>query len=244
MQNNDSWFKVWFDSPYYHLLYQNRDFPEASRFVKNLMGELNLPQGSHVLDMGCGKGRHCIQLNEMGFDVVGMDLSAANIKSAKQHENEHLAFIQRDMREPLQNQQFDLVLNLFTSFGYFDDISANQQVLESAASMLRHQGLFVLDFLNAEKVVRELTPAETREVDGTRFDISRNLINGIIVKTIEVNQNPELQFEERVQALGKKELFAIFHNAGLAPQSTYGSYDFQPFDAATSDRLIIIASKK
>jgi len=148
------------------------------------------------------------------------------------------------MREPLQNQQFDLVLNLFTSFGYFDDISANQQVLESAASMLRHQGLFVLDFLNAEKVVRELTPAETREVDGTRFDISRNLINGIIVKTIEVNQNPELQFEERVQALGKKELFTIFHNAGLEPQSSYGSYDFQPFDAATSDRLIIIASKK
>ncbi len=244
MQDNTNWFKIWFDSPYYHLLYRHRDFPEATAFVKHLIDELNLPPGSRVLDMGCGQGRHCIQLHDMGFEVVGMDLSAANVDAANIHRDLDLEFIQHDMREPLQGEKFDLVLNLFTSFGYFENVAANQQVLEAAASMLRHGGRFVLDFLNARKVIRELTPIETREVEETRFDISRKLVNGIIIKNIQVNQNPELQFEERVQALEKDELFQLFRLAGLEPESTYGSYDFKPFNPESSDRLIIIASLK
>lgn len=244
MQNNAQWYKVWFDSPYYHKLYKHRDRSEAGQFLANLMGELKLSKGSNVLDMGCGKGRHCILLNELGFDVVGIDLSSANIEAAKQYDRRDLHFMQHDMRQPLDGLHFDLILNLFTSFGYFDKAADNLQVLQSAASMLSDKGRFVLDFLNAPKAVRELVPHETREVEGTRFDIHRKVENGIIVKEIQVNERPELKFEERVQALGRNELFEMFRQANLEPEAIYGSYDFKPFDPETSDRLIIIAHQK
>jgi len=243
MQNNATWFKIWFDSPYYHKLYKHRDHSEAGQFVSNLVQELKLAEGRRILDMGCGKGRHCIFLNELGFDVVGIDLSGSNIAAANNYASNDLHFIQHDMRQPLKGLEFDLVLNLFTSFGYFESASDNLSVLEAAVKMLAERGRFVLDFLNAPKVVRELNPAETRNVEGTKFEIRKSIEDGIIVKRIQINDNPELQFEERVQALDREKLFDLFEEAGLAPIATYGSYHFEPFDETHSDRLIIIAEK-
>ncbi|TVR38603.1 MAG: class I SAM-dependent methyltransferase [Cryomorphaceae bacterium] len=239
-----SWFKHWFDSPYYHILYRNRDRSEAGRFVHHLMDVLKLPQGKKVLDLGCGKGRHCIMLNELGYDVVGIDLSAANIAAASEYGRADLQFIQHDMREPLRGLQFDLILNLFTSFGYFKELNDNLQVLQAVHSMLLPEGIFVLDFMNAEKVMNELTPNETKIVDNNHFDISRSVENGEIVKRIRINNNPELQFEERVQAFSKEMLFSMFEESNLIPESVYGSYQFEPFDTHHSDRLIITTRKK
>lgn len=244
MQNNATWFKVWFDSPYYHKLYKHRDRSEAGHFVGNLMKELALKKGSRILDMGCGKGRHCIFLNELGFDVVGIDLSGSNIEAASNYATNDLHFIQHDMRRPLHGLEFDLILNLFTSFGYFENAADNLKVLESGFEMLSDGGRFVLDFLNAPKVIKELKPLEEREIEGTHFEIRKSIEGGIIVKRIRINDNPDLQFEERVQALNRDDLYTLFERAGLTPVSTYGSYHFEPYDEERSDRLIIIATKK
>lgn len=244
MPNSATWFKVWFDSPYYHQLYKNRDRSEAAGFVTNLIESLNLPKGSPILDMGCGKGRHSILLNEMGYDVVGIDLSAANIEAARKSATANLRFYQHDMRQPIKGVQFDLVINLFTSFGYFESAEDNLKVLQSAHGMLAANGQFVLDFLNAPKAIEGLVPDETRKVSTTVFHIQRKVEDGIIIKEIQVNNDPELVFEERVQALTREELFDMFDRAGFIPTATFGSYSLNPFDPETSERLIIIANKK
>ena len=114
------WFESWFDTHYYHVLYKNRDHSEAEVFIKNLFNELAIQPGVNVLDLACGKGRHSIFVNSLGFDTTGVDLSTKSIAEAKINESETLRFFEHDMRNPLPNSEFGLVLNLFTSFGYFD----------------------------------------------------------------------------------------------------------------------------
>ncbi|MFS8082300.1 MAG: class I SAM-dependent methyltransferase, partial [Ginsengibacter sp.] len=114
---NSPWFKEWFNSPYYHKLYFNRDKVEAADFINRLVGYLNPPADSKMLDMACGKGRHSIQLASKGFDVTGVDLSEDSILSAKKFENNHLHFFVHDMRLPFWINYFDYGFNFFTSFG-------------------------------------------------------------------------------------------------------------------------------
>lgn len=243
MQKSSPWFKVWFDSPYYHLLYKHRDRSEAGRFIAHLTRELNLVPGSRILDMGCGQGRHCILLNELGFDVTGIDLSLSNIEAANHFSRKDLNFLQHDMRVPLEGLEFDVVVNLFTSFGYFKNAEENLQVLQAAHTVLKPGGLFVLDFLNATKALADIVPKQNKIIENTRFDIEKLVEDGIIIKRITINNDPELVFEERVQALTKNALLELLKRAGLEPQSTYGSYDFGPYLEQSSDRLIIIATK-
>ena len=112
---NKNWFKEWFNTPYYHILYKHRNDEDAQFFMRNLTRYLNLPKSAHILDLPCGKGRHAIYLNSLGYRVTGKDLSEKSIRHAKQFENECLNFKVHDMRKPFQNQ-YDAVFNLFTSF--------------------------------------------------------------------------------------------------------------------------------
>src|SRR5436190_18774056 len=101
------WFKDWFNSPYYHQLYFNRDEHEASAFINKLIDHLQPPVGSKMLDVACGKGRHSLQLATKGFDVTGIDLSEDSIREALQYESETLHFYQHDMRREFWINYFD-----------------------------------------------------------------------------------------------------------------------------------------
>ena len=83
MPQRQEWFGKWFDSPYYHILYHDRDFQEAQQFIDNLINVLGLSKTDNILDVACGKGRHSIYLNQKGFDVTGFDLSEQNIDHVK-----------------------------------------------------------------------------------------------------------------------------------------------------------------
>ena len=120
MSNNNKWYKSWFNTEYYHILYKNRSTIEAESFIKKLIKELKLKKNSSLLDLACGKGRHSIYLNKLGFKVTGVDLSSQNIAYAKKFSNKRLSFFKHDMRLPI-NQKFDAIFNLFTSFGYFEN---------------------------------------------------------------------------------------------------------------------------
>ena len=81
---DSDWFHDWFNSPYYHLLYRHRDEQEAAAFIERLIGHLQPPPGSRMLDVACGKGRHAVQLARHGFEVTGIDLSEESIAFAQQ----------------------------------------------------------------------------------------------------------------------------------------------------------------
>jgi cyclopropane fatty-acyl-phospholipid synthase-like methyltransferase len=241
---NTKWFEDWFDSKYYHILYQNRDEAEAQRFVENLMNKLSLPQGSRILDLACGAGRHSIHLNELGYDVIGLDLSEESINQARKFENETLEFYVHDMRELYWDNYFDAVLNLFTSFGYFESDEEHQKTIDSVASALKRDGIFVLDFMNAEKVKANLVLEEKKTLDDITFHILRRQQEGKIIKRIDFSDGDEnFTFEEKVRAFNLEELESMMDNSDLKVEEVFGNYDLAPFDEESSDRLIILARK-
>jgi SAM-dependent methyltransferase len=243
-KSDKSWYRTWFNSPYYHLLYSNRDENEAERFIHNLLKYLSPDKRAHFLDLACGKGRHSLTVNRAGFEVTGADLAEENIRFANQKSSERLHFVRHDMREPLGKNRFDYVLNLFTSFGYFDSLEENELVLKSIATELKSKGKVILDFMNAEKVTKGLIPLETREIDGVNFKITRTYEDGFIVKTIELQDGDlEYTFHERVKALTKEDFMGMFRRCGFEILDTFGNYNLDEFDAEKSSRLILIGRK-
>jgi len=117
---NKEWFASWFDSPYYHKLYDHRDYSEAELFISNLITYLAPPKSSRALDLACGKGRHSAQLAKNGLKVTGVDLSQESIDHAISLNIDNTSFYTHDMRKPFRINYYNYIFNLFTSFGYFD----------------------------------------------------------------------------------------------------------------------------
>ena len=170
MKEND-WFINWFNSPYYHILYKDRDLREAEIFIDSLLAFLKPASGDKILDLACGKGRHARYLNQKGFDVTGIDLSEESIRYATQFENATLSFFVHDMRRMLLINGFDFVFNLFTSFGYFVNEKDNVATLKASAGSLKNGGIFVLDFMNANKAQKCLKADEIKTVNNIDFKI-------------------------------------------------------------------------
>lgn len=237
------WFKAWFNTPYYHILYKNRNDLEAKTFIENVTKFIEIPAKAKVMDLACGKGRHSITLNQLGFNVLGLDLSEESIAYAKQFENEHLHFDVHDMRKIYQENEFDAIFNLFTSFGYFENEEENTQVFEAIKKQLKPNGIFVFDYLNADKIVKNLLPYEEKEIDGILFKITKSITNtNFIKKEIDFYADgKEWHFEEFVKALYKKDFDAMIEKAGYKTLQVFGNYQLASlFNESTSDRLIYI----
>jgi len=239
-----SWFANWFDSPYYHTLYKNRDEREAQVFIDNLIDYLQIPKGSKLIDIACGKGRHAKYFNQKGMDVVGVDLSPNSINTAKKDENKNLQFSVHDMRENYQEETFDVVTNLFTSFGYFEDNKDEQKAINAMASNLKEEGLLIIDFMNAKKVIDHLVLNEQKTIDGIQFEITRQVKDGYILKDIRITDGEEQQqFQEKVKAITLADYSEFITNAGLKIIDIFGNYKLDNFDEEISDRLILICKK-
>jgi cyclopropane fatty-acyl-phospholipid synthase-like methyltransferase len=240
----ERWFEHWFDSPYYHILYKNRNTQEARANIDQLLQHLALKGGASILDLACGKGRYARYISEKGFHVTGYDLSPNNIAIAKEHQNANLHFEVRDMREDLGTAVFDVILNLFTSFGYFETREEHERCLAQIHMALKSGGVFVLDFLNAEKITHGLVPEEVITQNQIDFHIKRFREGHQIVKEIRFQANgTEHHYTERVMAFGVADFIAMFNKVGFHITHTLGGFDGHPFQPAISDRLIFIATK-
>tara|TARA_R110002126_G_scaffold112105_1_gene250138 strand:- start:670 stop:1395 length:726 start_codon:yes stop_codon:yes gene_type:complete len=235
------WFTDWFNTPYYHILYKNRNDEDAQLFMKNITEFLALPKTTHILDLPCGKGRHSVFLNSLGYTVTGGDLADNSIKIAKKFENDTLKFKVHDMREPFNNK-YDAIFNLFTSFGYFEDDKEDLLILENIKNGLHKQGYFVFDFLNAAFVKATLVPNETKIVDHITFSITREITNGFIIKNISFfADDAQHTYTERVKYLDIDKMKAYFLAVGFTITNIFGDYKLSEFDAQTSNRLILVA---
>jgi 2-polyprenyl-3-methyl-5-hydroxy-6-metoxy-1,4-benzoquinol methylase len=238
------WFEEWFDTTYYHTLYKHRNDEEAAQFIARIVGELSIQPGAQVLDLACGKGRHSITLNKLGFNVLGVDLAANSIEKAQVFKNETLQFAVHDMREIIASQKFDAIFNLFTSFGYFDSIDDNSKVIQAMHAMLEDEGLLIIDFMNATKVINQLVFQETQTIDGIIFDITRSYNGTHIFKRIQFNdQGKEFDFTERVQALKIADFSQLLLNNDFEIMRTFGDFQLNEFQENESDRLLLIAKK-
>ena len=240
LHKENDWFVSWFDSPYYHVLYKNRDDSEAQQFMTRLTDYINLESGDTILDVACGKGRHAMFLASLGFQVTGMDLSNNSIEFASQFENENLQFLKHDMRKPL-DLQYDAVFNLFTSFGYFDDEKDDLLALKSFRNNLKNNGIGIIDFLNIPYVEKQLIEHEVKSIDGIEFSIHRSMTKTHIIKNItfsvdEVQHN----YIEKVRSLQLSDFEALLEKSDLQIVELFGDYELNPYHANNSERLIMM----
>jgi SAM-dependent methyltransferase len=238
------WFVEWFDTSFYHQLYKSRNYVEAQFFIDNLEEKLNFKQSDTFLDLACGKGRHSIYLNSKGYDVTGIDLSQNNVEAAKCSENQHLHFFVHDMREAFRSDSFNFVLNLFTSFGYFEDNYDNFRAIKAISENLKLGGKLVLDYMNSVKAVKNLVKTYEKEVDDIKYTITKKIEYGFIVKNIDFDyENQHYHFQERVKILNFEDFRYYFRKAGMTVVETYGNYQLEPFDVENSDRMIFVVEK-
>jgi SAM-dependent methyltransferase len=238
------WFQNWFSSPYYHILYHQRNDEEAEFFIDNLCAFLKPKIDARFLDIACGRGRHSVYLNKKGYDVTGIDLSNANIKFAQQFEKENLQFLIHDMRNAFYINYFDIAYNLFTSFGYFETEKDHLKALRSFNKSLKKSGILVLDYFNSEKIMRNLAAHEVKHVNGIDFYISKKIDHGKIIKNIKFeHKNKEFSFNEEVKSFSKGDFENMFANSGFKILNYFGDYSLNPFDELKSDRLIFICQK-
>ena len=238
------WFESWFDSEFYHLLYNNRDEAEAARFIQNLCVFLKLPKGSAIADIACGKGRHSRVLASLGFRIIGLDISPASIEYACSMAGPNEQYIVHDMRKTFPVEGLDAAMNLFTSFGYFDDDEEDRICLSNVHRALKPTGMFVQDYLNPVYTLQNLKAEESVDRGQVSFSIQRYVEDGFIRKDIQVSHGQELQkFQESVKIYPLDKLKQLHEQAGFRVLHVLGDYSLNAFDEKTSPRIILVSQK-
>lgn len=241
------WFSDWFNSSYYHALYQHRDDTEALQFIHNLITYLTPKPHAKMLDIACGKGRHSKALFDAGFDVTGIDLSPASIEAASTMQTNGLSFSCHDMRETFKANYFDYAFNFFTSFGYFDTHEEHQLAISAMAANLKESGTLVIDYLNVGIVEENIDKEALTQIDSFIFYTKKWQDDLFLFKEIRVVDVVSKEvlgiFEERVRKYGLADFTLFMQKAGLEMIATFGDYQLGSYHMERSDRLIMVAKK-
>jgi len=241
------WFKDWFNTQEYLNVYQHRNESDAEEHVKLILENVEISSGAKILDMACGAGRHAIIFARKIFNVTAVDLSENLISIAErsaQNENLKINFVQSDIRNFESSNKFNLVINLFTSFGYFETDEENFSVLKKAYDLLVDDGYFVLDFFNSEFLQNNLVEFSEENLDEAEIHQFRKIKDKRVTKKIVITKNGNIsQFEESVRMFTKDELTDAIQNIGFDIYKTFGDFFGNEFDNLNSPRLIMICKK-
>ncbi|MCX6316249.1 MAG: methyltransferase domain-containing protein [Bacteroidetes bacterium] len=241
-----AWYKNWFNSPFYHKLYFERDEQEASAFITKMINHLRPVPGCRMLDVACGKGRHSKTLAAMGYTVTGIDISTDSIEWARQFETEHLDFFVHDMRLPFWGNYFDYAFNFFTSFGYFNTRREHDDAIRTIAKSLKSGGYFIIDYLNVHYAEDHLRREDIKQVDDTVYTIHRWDNETHFYKKISVadpSLSRPLEYTEKVAKFSLGDFTDMLSFQGLQVQEVFGDYQLNPYHLRDTPRLIIIATK-
>jgi SAM-dependent methyltransferase len=238
------WHKNWFNSPYYHILYNQQNDREAEYYIDNLCELLKPNADARLLETACGRGRNVVYLNKKGYDVTGIDHSYANVKFAKQFEKERMQFYLHDMRHLLYIKYFDFAFSLFTRFGYFDSYKENLTALKSFNKSLKPDGVLVLDYFNTAKIINGQVNYEVKELEGINFHIAKKIENDKLVKTITFeHREKSFAFREEVKAFSIADFERLFHESNFKIEKQFGDHSLGKYDENKSDRVIFICQK-
>lgn len=255
---NKDWFKKWFNTGDYLDLYNHRDSADAAKIAKLIENTVKLPKGSNILDVACGNGRHSRIFAKEGFNVLGIDLSPYLINEAKKELRkstdqikERLNFEIRDMRHLRYKKRFDMVINLFSSFGYFEDDKDNLRVIKGISSSLKKGGYFFFDYLNPVSLRKNLVPFDISIRNHNVILQVRNIKGNSVYKDIAIVKNSKTsrtpvvsRFNEMIKLYGPEDFKTFFSRFGLKIVRKFGDYQGSTFKKSESERMIIVAVKK
>jgi 2-polyprenyl-3-methyl-5-hydroxy-6-metoxy-1,4-benzoquinol methylase len=242
-----SWYKAWFNSEHYLSVYSHRNESEAERLVELIVKNLSIKSESKILDMACGSGRHAIIFAKRGFDVTAVDLSQRLLSDAKENAEQNgvkIDFVLSDILDFELTKRFNLVLNLFTSIGYFDNDQDNFRVVLKAYDLLIDGGYFILDYFNKNYLIKNLVPNTVLSENGLRITQNRAIQGNRVVKNITIENNGSTEeFYESVRLYSYEEMIDSVKKAGLTVIKEFGDYVGNNFIKESSPRLIIFAMK-
>lgn len=231
------WFRDSFGEDYLRL-YPHRDEDEAERICALIVRTVGLQAGWRVLDVACGAGRHARAFRHAGARCTGVDLSAALLRVARASTDADL--VRADMRQlPIRPRSMHLVVNLFTSFGYFEHDAEHERALAEMTSAIQPGGWLVSDFLNPEAVRSGLVPRETLALgQGEPAHVTRTLSpdGRYVLKTIDTAARSWI---ERVRLFNAAEMTAMLEPLGVRIVHQFGDYDGGA-PSATSPRSILM----
>lgn len=236
------WFKDWFNEDYLHL-YAYRSVEEAKEHVEFISKQLHLKGTERILDLACGTGRHSVAFGAKGHPVIGIDLSETLIKQAHERlqDNDILVTFQiADLFHLPEIGLFDLVVNLFTSFGYFEEDSRNQEVFHIVHNHLHDTGAFFLDYLHPIHVRNSLIAQEELMVQGEPVTIQRRIEEGIVVKEIHF---PGRSYCEKVKLYSKDQIIEMLNNANLEVMNIWNDYEGNPWEEEGNRQLFLCKKK-
>ncbi|MBM3448109.1 MAG: class I SAM-dependent methyltransferase [Bacteroidetes bacterium] len=241
----NAWFEEWFDSPFYSELYKNRNEAEAKQLISGIVNYVRFPENASILDVCCGKGRHCQVFSEMGFSTTGIDLSESSIDAAKQLKLKNSSFTIQDARDFNLNETFDCVVNLFTSFGYFETVQEHEQMLKCMAKHVKNDGVLVIDFFNVA-LVKESGPETRTDDSGLKsFTVTKRIEEHRVEKEIVIQHaGSEMKYRESVWLFNEEELRFMLSQADMEVVDVFGNYEMNAFDSRVSPRCILFAKHR
>jgi len=242
---NKEWYKTWFGNDYL-TVYAHRDDDEARKVINLIMQYVCLEQKHRILDLCCGQGRHALYLADLGYQVVGIDLSSALLEIAKfrRTKNQPAYFIQADMRFLPTKNSFDLLLNLFTSFGYFETDQENEAVFSQFHQALKPGGYFVFDYFNKSHVIHHLVPYHKEQIENVQVEQERFIEGSRVKKIITLHREDSRSvFHESVKMYSPDQLLKMMKKAHLQVLQVFGSYNGEALKE-DSQRFITIGQRQ
>jgi SAM-dependent methyltransferase len=242
-----NWYRDWFDEDYL-ALYAHRDENEAHRFADTIWNRLNLSPGVRIGDLPCGPGRYTKTFAERGAIVTGLDLSEVMLKHARaavQHLVPQPRLLAGDLRKLPFDSEFDLVANLFTSFGYFEDEAENEKTFSELVRVLVPGGNLIIDVVNAKWLISNFKAEDKIVHDGVKATTRKELVddNRRVIKRIQLQRGGQTrEIVESVRLYTPNELTSFANRHGLKVLDFWGDYEGKPW-TDNSNRLILIARK-
>jgi 2-polyprenyl-3-methyl-5-hydroxy-6-metoxy-1,4-benzoquinol methylase len=244
------WYQHFFGSAWLDFATQQFSLDYTQSQVDFILDAAGIKAGASILDLACGHGRHSIELARRGYRVVGLDLSEPSLeiaRAAADRAGVPVNFIHGDMRRIPYRHEFDLVINLFTAFGYLESEEEDQKVLDSIHRALKPGGCVIIDTINHSWLMRHFEPRGwTALEDGLilleerTFDLRSGRSNATWTLLYPDGQRHELNHSLRVYTLVEFE--ANLDAAGLILQHVWGNYERAPYGLDTH-RMILLAKR-
>jgi SAM-dependent methyltransferase len=231
-----------------HPLLQQRD--DAQPAVEFISTELALPAGARILDLCCGPGRHSVELAQRGYEVVGLDINESYISLARQlaeQEGVQATFLTGDMRDIPFEGRFDAIINLGTSFGFFDSDQENGRVIKAVARALTPDGVFLLEMGNRDYYLKHFQPKDWRRLEDGRVTLIRRDFDyqrSRIVVAFETTGSEQIErWSHSWRAYTLAEMVGMLEQAGLGLKVVYGGWDLCPY-SVDSSRMVLVSDRK